>query len=370
MPAADQRRTLFLAQLPPPVHGVTVVSKRVLERFVASAPGAVEKLWSGGAASLSDINRRSPAKALGLALLLARLAGRWVRRTRYSVSYTTLAPWTHAALRDCLLAAIGRRLADRSLVHLHGEGLETLIGGTGLTSRLARALLRGSELIAITGPAADTALRSGLFCRVHRLPNCVDDPGPPDFARVGPVRCGFLGNLDPRKGAVRLIETADRLRQLTPPPHFTAVGASTAMLDAARLRDMVSAHGLEQTVRIEDPLYGADKSRFLAGLDVFVYLSRHDHAPLVLLEALAHGLAPIVIDTGGVAEMLGPELAGNVIASGLADSEVSARAAQIIATYVHDPDLLAHDRRAARGRYLSAFTPDRFAAAVDRLLSP
>jgi glycosyltransferase involved in cell wall biosynthesis len=106
--------------------------------------------------------------------------------------------------------------------------------------------------------------------------------------------------------------------------------------------------------------FGAEKQVFFRGLDVLLYLTRHDHAPLVLLEAMSHGVVPITTDVGGVPEIVGPGLAGNVIPAALPKGEQARRVAAIVQNYVADPSTLERDRAAARARYLENFTESAF----------
>ena len=353
-------RVLVLAQLPPPVHGVTKTTERVHRWLESENPGGVEQIWSGSAGSLTDIDNRSLGKLWSFAALNLRLAGWVLSGRRFDVAYVTLAPWTHAAIRDALAAWWGRRLASRTIVHLHGEGLSDAIAGSSTKSRLMRALLRGSELIAITSKAAAAAETSGLFSRVVRLPNSAPDPGESDVEHhSAPLRIGFLGNLDPRKGVLDLLAVLERLVAAGWPIDATIAGGSTPYLSVETLSARIAECGLQDHVRAIGPVHGANKDRFLHDLDAFVYPSKHDHAPLVVIEALSHGLVPIVLDTGGIAEIVGPDFAKNVVPSGLSGSDLWTAIEQRLEPY-RDPAHLVADRNRARARFLATYTEGHF----------
>ncbi len=172
---------LLLAQLPPPVHGVTTMTARIAGLLNGREATTVEHLWSGSAASLADIDSKSVTKLAQFLGLNGTLFGRSLRGRRADIVYLTFVPWSHAALRDALVAWWGKRVGRRTLVHLHGEGLGEITAGRTLKARLIRPLIAGTELIAITAGAATVAETSGLFSRVIRLPNAVTDPGPIDL---------------------------------------------------------------------------------------------------------------------------------------------------------------------------------------------
>ncbi|MGE3917399.1 MAG: glycosyltransferase family 4 protein, partial [Hyphomicrobiaceae bacterium] len=361
-PAADMRAAsdapgsapsvLVLAQLPPPVHGVTITTERVVAAF-ASLPGArIDQVWGGSATSLIDIDSRSVGKLAHFAHMNLRLAARLLAGRRYDVVYTTLAPLTHAAIRDGIVAWWAKRLGQRALVHLHGEGIEATIAGGDVSRRIVRALLHKTELVAVTARAAEAASASGLFAAVHRLPNTAPDPGEPSFDAARPIRLGFLGNLDPRKGVLRFVDTVAHLVASGWNVEAAIAGSSTTYLGIDELAARIAGLGLSRHIALHGPVHGEAKDRFLADLDVFIYLSLHDHAPLVLIEALSHGLVPVVLDTGGVAEIVGPELAQHVLPSDLPDDARSLRIASLLAPYRADRQRLVEDRQRARARYL------------------
>ncbi len=371
-PGRARQRVLLLAQLPPPVHGVTMTTSRVQRWLETEGSFAVGQTWSGSAARLTDIDSRTLGKLWSFVALNLRLAGWLLTGRRFDIAYVTLAPWTHAALRDALAAWWGRRLARRTLVHLHGEGLSEAIGGRGFKARLMRALLRGTELIAITGRAKADAASSGLFARVLRLPNAAPDPGSPaldkavDAVEAQPLRIGFLGNLDPRKGVLDLLPALQRLVAAGWPFEATIAGGSTPYLSVEGLRARLSEQGLDGYVRAVGAVHGAAKDELLRNLDIFLYPSKHDHAPLVVIEALSHGVVPIVVDTGGAAEIVGADLEQNVVPAGLTGDDLTAELVRRIAPY-RDGTRLAADRRLARARFLAAYTEARFDAGLDRI---
>ncbi len=362
--ARPRQRVLVLAQLPPPVHGVTMTTARV-HSWLEAEPGiAVDQIWSGSAGNLTEIDSRTLGKLWSFAALNLRLAGWALSGRRFDVAYVTLAPWTHAALRDALAAWWGRRLARRTLVHLHGEGLAEAVDGSGTKSRLMRTLLRGSELIAITSRAADTAETSGLFARVLRLPNAAPDPGAPAVGRsAGTVKIGFLGNLDPRKGVLDLVAVLERLLAAGWRIEATIAGGSTPYLSVDELKARLAELGLAEHVRAIGPVHGSAKDAFLRGLDVFVYPSKHDHAPLVVIEALSHGLVPIVVDTGGIAEIVGPDFAKNVVPAHLTGIDLWTAIEQRLEPY-REAAYLKSDRDRARARFLAAYTEARFESGL------
>jgi glycosyltransferase involved in cell wall biosynthesis len=361
MADALARRFLLLAQLPPPVHGVTVMTQRVRDLVAAEGRLAVEQHWLGGSKSLQDVNRRTIKKYVEFAGLLLGLLIRGSTGRRADVSYTTLAPWTHAALRDVLLAGAAKVVSARALVHLHGEGLDRLLEGGSLKARLSRRMVKGTELIACTSGAAQIAERSGLFARVTLLPNSVPDPGPmPTAAACRKIRIGYLANLDPRKGVLRFVDSLAAAHAAGVSFEAVIAGPATPFLSKDGVLARIDSLGIGGIVAVEDGKYGAEKDTFLRGLDVLLYPSLHDHAPLVVIEALSYGVVPIVIDTGGISEILGAGLSQNVFNAEVGGEPFETFVTRALERYVTDLTYLAADRAKARARYLETYTEADF----------
>lgn len=373
MTAGSPVRVLFLALLPPPIHGNAVIGdlflgvlRRQPDRF------SLDIRDVGRANALADLGRRRLRKMLTVGRLCASLLLSRAVRGPAAIAYASLTPMGVARFRDLLVIAVARHAASRCLVHVHSDGLAEIMAGAGFVNRLLRWCLRGTELIAITGATADTA-RSipGHFSRVWPVPNAVPDPGPPPETREpGPLRITMVANLDPRKGVPEFIRALAMLKEQGLAFTATLVGPATVYMTLADAKALIEAAGLKDCLTLTGGLYGPEKRAVLARTDIFAYPSRYDLAPLVLLEAMAAGAAPVAADTGGIAEMMGPELADLVITTDGGPDAIAARlAARIL--YLHaNPDRLTAARRAARRRYEAEHTPDQFARRLTDILGP
>lgn len=357
---ARTRRVLFLAQLPPPVHGQSAMAKATYQALGEGLGFEVTRRWAGGAAGNEDVGRRSLRKYLGFAGLVARLCAMALAGRRFDAAYLGLAPWAHTAMRDLLVAGLAKLVARRTWVHLHGEGLDGLLAGKGMRGRLARRLLGGTELIAVTAAGARAAGRLGVFARVFELPNLAADPGPPQERRREELVVSCLCNLDPRKGVLDFVDAVDAAIGRGMRLRAVIAGGDTAALTVEQLRRHVAERGLASVISVPGRVDEQARSRLLADSDIFLYLSRHDLAPLVLIEAMAHGCAPLVLDVGGLREMVGAGLSGNVLDAGLAGADLAAAAAGRLEAYGRDRPRLDADRGEARARYLRNHSPERF----------
>lgn len=276
-----------------------------------------------------------------------------------------------------------RRLArEVDLIHLHGDmaamiagpglrrrplvftthGLHRLRRSTGLAGRLVRRRLRtavaaSSRTICTAREEYDdlaAALPASLHSRLAVVRNGVPVPPatePEQRVRArrsleltdGEIGVLFVAQLEERKdplGAIAAVEAArDR-------------GSELVLLVAGGgpLEQEVAAHA-GAAVR---PLgYRDDLADLYAAADLFLLPSHREGMSLALLEAMAHGLTPVVADGAGNAEAVGD--AGVVFAAGDI-SAMSARLAELAA----DPDARARLGAAARERIRAELSLEQF----------
>jgi glycosyltransferase involved in cell wall biosynthesis len=115
-----------------------------------------------------------------------------------------------------------------------------------------------------------------------------------------PVKCVFLGRLVPYKGADMLLEAAAPLLR---------GGAMTLAIlgdgpQMAELRQIVTREKVSDVVRLAGWVEHARVQDFLADADLFTFPSIREFGGAVALEAMAVGLVPVVIDYGGLGELV------------------------------------------------------------------
>jgi glycosyltransferase involved in cell wall biosynthesis len=145
--------------------------------------------------------------------------------------------------------------------------------------------------------------------RVRYLPNGVDlerfRPAPrrdgEAASREADVVVGTVGHFRPEKNQAMLVEAFARCRH-RPRARLVLVGDGPHL---AEVRDRARALGLDERVRFAGPT--ADTSGAYGEMDVFALSSRTEQMPLVVLEAMACGLAVVSPDVGDVQEMVSEE---------------------------------------------------------------
>ncbi len=117
-----------------------------------------------------------------------------------------------------------------------------------------------------------------------------------------PLRLSFVGRLVALKGIDMLLEAAAPLLR-TGEATLEIIGDGP---ERARLQSMIGAMGLTSTVRMEGWIEHANLGPKLRESDLFVFPSIREFGGGAVLEAMALGIPPVVLDHGGPPELVPP----------------------------------------------------------------
>lgn len=188
-------------------------------------------------------------------------------------------------------------------------------------------------------------------------------------AQPGVPVVGILGRLQPWKGQDRMLRAQALLRERGVAMHLLIVGGDAYGLSpeyASSLPELARSLGLQDAVTMTGQL--AEPGPYIERMDVLVNVSEGEPFGIVLLEAMARGVAVLAVDSGGPAEIVADGRSGILAPSG--EPEAIARA---LAPLLTDAPLRERVARAGRERYEQMYTAEamraRFFAALERLAS-
>ncbi|WP_299034106.1 glycosyltransferase family 4 protein [uncultured Pseudokineococcus sp.] len=214
-----------------------------------------------------------------------------------------------------------------------------------------RAAYRGAEHLFAFSRATRTSLVEdygvdparvsvvGAGVNAHELPAPAARRAP---GSRGPVLL-FIGNDFERKGGHLLLQAFERVREVHPGARLQLVGTRPSHLDVPP--------GVEVLGRVHER---AVVHRLYEEADLFVLPSLFDPFPLVLIEAMAHGLPVVTSDSCGIPDMLTDGVEGRIGPRGDVDALTDA-----LVRTLADPAAAAAAGRAGRRRVVEELTWDR-----------
>jgi len=207
--------------------------------------------------------------------------------------------------------------------------------------------------------------RVGAMCpRIHEMPYPVVVPGSATaIAREGPLRLAYIGRLEePQKRVSRLVALFDALTARGVPFTARIAGDGPARDDLVRALQGSVAH---RSIEILGALDRHRLDAVLAQSDVFVLTSAYEGLPLALLEAMAAGVCPVVMDiASGIGDVIEHGTSGFIVPQGDVDAM-----AEEIARLGACRDELARAGQAARTRVSGRFARDAHVARLGAIVA-
>lgn len=342
-----------MVHLPPPVNGVTVMGDQVVHSQLLRDGFNLEVLPLHSAASIADVGKFRPAKFL-LIVYQAWELWRYCLLRHPALVYFTLTPNGKAFYRDLLYVAIMKLFRLRRLYHLHGKGISKAVTGP-LAAALYNWAFRGAQVILLSPALYEDAAQVVKRSQCHFLANGITDPWAgsyrPVVHRSGPTRILFFSNLVVNKGLYVLLEALALLKERGILFHATFAGVWESQAVEKEFGRMVQEKGLQKLIELCGPKYGDDKRHTFAGTDIMVFPSYNDAYPLVVLEAMSHGLPVVSTLEGAIPDMV---LEGET--GFLVPCKDPLILAERLTRLVVDPVLRERLGQAGRKRYCEYFT--------------
>lgn len=303
MTGTPQGAVRVVGPFPPPMHGAARVTDDVARRLAEHAGRPVVAVDTNDGAGLG---RRLARLVRGLVVVVT---GRPGRGSLYVGGAGGELVWYQAML--VLLARItGRRAAyhhhNYSYLHERSPAMTTLVrwGGPRLTHVVLGDVMaaRLQELY----PRAATVLtcsNAGLMSPVPSL----DEPVP------GPVVLGHLSNLSLEKGLADVVGSLDQALDAGLDARLLLAGPCSSAEAQELVDDVVRRH--PERVSAPGRLDGEAVDAFYRDIDLFVFPSTYvnEAEPLVVLDALRHGVPAVAYATGCLEELVEP---GHLVAIG------------------------------------------------------
>ncbi len=235
------------------------------------------------------------------------------------------------------------------------------------SAALKRWFYRGIDPLAFVAPSAALLNRYRPHLPPHREACAI--PLTLQFASTsvvprepdGVLRLLYVGQIEPWKGIDFLLTTIAALPE-APRIRLQIVGGGSLLPTLT-----VQYRGAEW-VSFAGKVPAAEVGRFMAGSDLLVVPSIwFENAPLVISEAIHHGLPILASDTGGLPELVEDGTNGKLLPPGDVPAWATA-----LGDLLHDPEIISGWRRGAglmRDRFSADILGQRTVALFERMVA-
>lgn len=361
-------RLLFMAQLPPPLHGASNMNRLAATSAALNRRYRVTLLPLRFADDVGDIGRPRLGKLPALARILLRMVAELTFRRPRAV-YLTLTPVGISFLRDALFAGVARLFGVVRIYHLRGKGVPAARRSSAWRDRLYCAVFAGAKVIVLSDllrAEVDGLVPTENLAVVN---NGIADPADgwsPERKNAVP-RILFLSNMIPEKGFLTLLDALVLLRDRGVDFRADFVGAWLSSDDAAAFAARLRDERLTDKVACHGPLYGGDKAAMLRQADIFAFPTFYplECFPGVLLEAMAFSLPTVTTEEGAIPDIIEDDVTG-FIAPRRDASVMAERLERLIVDPVLRRDMGARARRVFLARFQLRHFEEALCAALDK----
>ena len=300
---------LAILQMPPPIHGTTVMnqnikeSKRINEAFdidyiALCFSKKIDKLGKFGLLKLFKGFKYS-------CLIFFKL---FVKK--YDLIYFTLTPVGSAFYRDAFFVSIMKLFSVKRVYHLHGKGIEAF-SKAGINNLLYKYVFAHAKIILLSEALYQDIEKYVEKDKCYFLPNGIDVVARkrPNVAankdESRPIRLLYLSTLTRQKGIIDFLEAMKILKvDSNIKIKASVAGEFSYGFPENEFWSIVKRDNMENEITYLGGVYGSGKQTLYETSDIFVFPTHNEAFGLVLLEAMGYGLPIVVTSDGAIPELI------------------------------------------------------------------
>ena len=364
-------KILFIMHMPPPVHGAAMVGQYIHDSEVINREFECHYINLTTAKNLQDIGKVGMQKLFDFFKLLRKIR-KMLNEVKPDLVYITPNACGGAFYKDFVVVQMIKAMGYRVVAHYHNKGVATH-QNRWLANALYKRFFKGIKVILLSECLYDDVRkyvdRRDVFVCANGIPAlqvCCSDSMLRSALEDDIHHFLFLSNLLISKGIVVLLDALQILKDKGHRFVCDFVGGETVEMDAHMFAEEVAKRGLEGMAVYHGRKYGKDKEAFFCSADVFVFPTFYHNEcfPLVLLEAMEHGLPCISTTEGGIPGIIDDGKTGFLVpkhdAVALADK---------IEMFIRDTDLRHKMGSAGREKFEREFTLEVFEKRMVEILS-
>lgn len=302
-------RILFLVQLPPPVHGSSLVNEIIVNNKNVRARYDIDIIEIQLAKNMEDLGSFSFSKVANAFIIFFKVLKSMILK-KHDLVYLTLSPIGFAFYKDAICVLILKIFSKKIVLHLHGKGIKDQLNSV-FKNKIYAFVFKNSEVIHLASslyddikeiyPKAPYYLPNGIPYTINKYSKGTEKE----------TTFLFLSNLMKDKGIIVFLDSIKSLQFIKEKFKVYIIGPSSD-ITIEEVKIYLAKNNIEN-VEVLGAIYGEDKYLYLNKSDVFVLPTFNDCFPLTILEAFQAGLAVISTNIGAIPDMVKNNINGFII---------------------------------------------------------
>lgn len=359
---------LFVGTLPPPVHGSAVVCQQIKDSELINESFREDWVNLGTSRSMDEIGKRMLTKSFRF--IEAWMRTLWLLTTRrYALCYLAITCHGVGFLKDAPFVLLCKLFRRKIVIHQHNKGMANDVDRWPYRWLLPLCY-KNAKVILLSWYLYPDIEKVVPKENVVICPNGIRVQGHTDNTeKANQVpRLLFLSNLIESKGVFVLLDALKILKDKGYSFICDFVGGETKEIDAKRFAEEVEKRELNGLAVYCGRKYREEKERAFESADIFVFPTYYDNEcfPLVLLEAMQHGLPCVTTEEGGIRDIVVKDSGFTV--KGSSSAELTVGTVEALEKLMASPALRSEMGKAGRKRLVELFTEEAFEERMKGIL--
>lgn len=359
-------RILFITPLPPPVHGSSMVSQWILSSKLLSEEFNMDFVNLSTSRKVEEIQKGGLWLNLKKAgrFVCAFLHALWLLCTRhYDLCYLAITCHGKPFLKDFPFVMLCKIFRKKIIIHQHNKGMSKDVDKWPYRWALPMAY-NGTKVVLLSKHLYEDVSKVVKKEQVLICPNgipCATSGKPSD--EKGTPHILFLSNLIESKGVFILLEACRILKEKGINFVCDFVGKESKDISAERFNQEIEKVQLEDRVFYHGPKYNDEKDYYWQQAIVYASPTYDDCFPLVILEAMQHGIPVVTTNEGGIPDIVQDGKTGYIC-----ERKNVEQLANKIEKLLNDPPLRFEMGKTGHQRYEEYFTLECFERRISECL--